>query len=200
VTPTVVGIAGGTASGKTTMAEALQSRLGGRCLLLTHDRYYHSLPAAFRDDPTRFNFDHPDSLDTARLVRDLHQLRIGHTTSVPNYDFSRHARVQGEELVAPAPIIVVEGILALSGDALSECYDLKVFVHAPDDIRLIRRIRRDVRTRGRAVEAILRQWERTVRPMHQEFVEPSRVHADLVLDGTTTTDAMVCAVLGLIGE
>lgn len=198
--PLIVGIAGGTASGKTTTSEALVEQLGDQCVLIHHDRYYHSMPSTFHDDPTRYNFDHPDALDTSRLIQDLQSLRNGHTVELPNYDFENHRRSDRTERVEPHPLLIVEGILTLADAGLRSQLDKKVYVHAPDDVRLIRRIRRDLVSRGRSIADILDQWERTVSPMHQEFVEPSRRHADLVVDGVTTTEAMVAAVLGLIGR
>lgn len=196
--PLVVGIAGGTASGKTTTARAVAAHLGDRCVYLTHDRYYHSLPAQV--DPSTHNFDHPDALDTARLIRDVRALRDGHAVRVPRYDFAAHARLSDDhaEPVEPREIVLVEGILVLADSALRDTMDHRVYVHTPDDIRLLRRIRRDLASRGRQVDEILTQYERTVRPMHEQFVAPSRMHANLVVDGTTSTGAMVAAVLGLI--
>ena len=200
--PTVVGIAGGTASGKTTTARALVDRLGEQCLWITHDRYYKTMPVEFEADPTAYNFDHPDALDTVRLVRDLAALRRGESVQLPGYDFSRHERAQPEtwDPVDPRPLIIVEGILVLSDPALREQMDHKVYVHAPDDIRLMRRIRRDVTHRDRDVAEILHQYERTVRPMHNRYVAPSMGFADLVVDGTTTTEAMVASVIALVGS
>ena len=197
--PLIVGIAGGTASGKTTTSEALVEQLGDRCVLIHHDRYYHSMPSEYFDDPTRYNFDHPEALDTTRLIADLELLRQGRSVELPTYDFENHRRSDCSDRVAPHPLIIVEGILTLADAGLRAQLDKRVYVHAPDDVRLIRRIRRDMVSRGRSIADILDQWERTVSPMHQEFVEPSRRHADLVVDGVTTTEAMVAAVLGLIG-
>lgn len=200
--PVVVGIAGGTASGKTTTARALRDRLGHACLWITHDRYYKSMPPEFVDDPTGYNFDHPDALDTHLLVRDLAALRAGTPVRLPGYDFARHQRLDPADwdAVEPRSVIIVEGILVLTDEDLRAQMDHRVYVHAPDDIRLLRRIRRDVTERGRDVAEILHQYERTVRPMHNRFVQPSMGVADLVVDGTTTTEAMVASVLGLLGH
>ncbi len=201
MTPTVVGIAGGTASGKTTAAREIAKRLGEGCLWLTHDRYYRSMPAKYLDNPVEFNFDHPDALETSEMVAALRSLRLGQTALVPHYDFAHHRRRDRSEweTVAPAPLIIVEGILVLQDAELRACLDHKVFVHAPADIRLIRRIRRDVAHRARPVDEIIAQYERTVRPMHVQFVEPSRQFADLVIDGTTAVDSLVASVLELVG-
>jgi uridine kinase len=176
----VVGIAGGSASGKTTVARLVAQHLGRRCVLIAHDRYYRG--GAGPDT----NFDHPDALDTDLLLSDLERLRSRQPTRLPVYDFARHDRAPSErwDPVEPRPVLVVEGILILAIPALRDAFDLRVFVEAPDDLRLARRIRRDVAHRGRTVHSVLDQYERTVRPMHEAFVAPSRVHADLLLDGT----------------
>ncbi len=195
----VVGIAGGTASGKTTLAQALNDHLGDLSTLLTHDRYYRTMPDAFRVRPTEYNFDHPDALETSRMVDDLEALRGGRAVRVPRYDFARHVREperRWDELM-PRPVVLVEGILVLHDPLLRACFDRSVFVHAPADLRLARRIRRDVAERGRQVEGVLAQYEATVRPMHRRFVEPSRFAADLVLDGTSPVAELVCSVLAL---
>ncbi len=198
--PVVLGIAGGSASGKSTVARALVERLGERCVWLTHDRYYRSIPANQAHDPGAFNFDHPDALETTRMVADLARLRQGHTVRVPHYDFASHSRWPEEhwDVLVPRPVIVVEGILVLSDAELRAQMDHKVFVHAPDDIRLARRIRRDISERGRQLDDVLAQYMSTVRPMHQRFVAPSKQMADLVLDGTAAMDGLVGTLVALI--
>jgi uridine kinase len=200
MSPRILGIAGGTASGKTTAALAVAEALGDRCVLVTHDRYYHPVPESLKHDPAQHNFDHPDALDTARLVEDLRALRSGQATRVPHYDFTTHRRLPEPawEALEPREVIVVEGILVLVEPELRALMDHRVFVHAPDDIRLLRRIRRDVQERGRAVEEILAQYERTVRPMHEAWVVPSADHADLVLDGLSPVEQLVGHVLELL--
>ena len=189
--PVVVGIAGGSASGKTTIAHALAARLGPRCVLVAHDRYYHPAPA--EPEATPRNFDHPASLDTDHLIRDLQSLRTGRSTSLPVYDFTREDRLPAVhwERVEPCPIVLVEGILVLAVERLRDELDHRVFVDTPDDIRLVRRVRRDLDHRGRAVHEVLDRYESTVRPMYREFVLPSRDHADLVVDGTCDTETVV---------
>ena len=198
IKPIVVGIAGGTASGKTTLADSLVKELG-QCLLLTHDRYYFTLPAAHQKDPQKHNFDHPDSLNTARLVSDLAILRQGGGAFVPRYDFTRHARCAADDWVDVKPYIVVEGILVFVDPDLRECFDYLVYVTAPDDVRLIRRIRRDMAERGRSVDEVLRRWEGTVRPMHHRYVEASRQHAGLVVEGIAKIEVMLEQVLAFLG-
>src|SRR5262249_13900181 len=152
-----------------------------------------------RHDAAAFNFDHPDSLDTERLVADLDRLVAGHATDLPRYDFARHAREDVADLVVPRPVILVEGILVLAIAELRARLDPAVFVDCPDDIRLIRRIRRDVHERGRTWEDVCLQYEHSVRPMHEAFVAPSRGLAELVVDGREPVDALVAAVRELIG-
>lgn len=197
MTPFVIGIGGGTASGKTTVAAALAERLGDQCRLLIHDRYYHSLPEDLLATPILHNFDHPDALDTARLIRDLDQLRAGIPTSLPVYEFHRHSRAAHEEMCEPRPILVVEGILVLDDPQLRRRFDHAVFVDTPDDLRLMRRIRRDLAKRGRTVHDVLDQYERTVRPMHEAYVVPSRAFADQVLNGTRPVEGLVDAILSV---
>lgn len=178
--PFVVGIAGGSASGKTTLAELAAARTGAA--LVTHDRYY-------RDADAHTNFDHPDALDTAALVAHLDALREGLPVELPVYHFPTHKRLPVTERLEPRPIVVVEGILVLSSAELRRRFDLTVFVRAAADVRLIRRLRRDIAERGRDMESILGQYLRTVRPMHDAHVEPSAAHAQLVLDGEGELEA-----------
>lgn len=198
--PLVIGIAGGSASGKSTVAAAVAQRLGTDCLHLVHDRYYFSLPAHLVDTPTHHNFDHPSSLDTALLTEHLDQLKAGEGAHVPAYDFAKHAREGETDWMEPREVILVEGILVLSDPELRARFDHAFYVHTADDLRLLRRIRRDQRERGRELDAILRQYELTVRPMHVKYVEPSRDHADVVLDGTARIEDLVRSVLSAIGR
>jgi uridine kinase len=189
VRPFVVGIAGGTASGKTTLALRVAARLDAA--LLTHDRYY-------RDATPETNFDHPDALETTRLVTDLDRLRAGEPVDVPIYDFPTHRRTLVTERMEPRPFVVVEGILVLSEPALRSRFDLAVFVDAPADLRLIRRIRRDMVERGRTLESVLAQYLGTVRPMHDRFVQPAAVYAALTLDGSGRIDDEVDRLLTIL--
>jgi uridine kinase len=186
--PFVVGIAGGTASGKSTLAKSLSEKYG--ISLIGHDRYYHDVP-----DRKTFNFDHPDSLDTALLTQHLSQLKNGLPTELPVYEFATHRRSLKTETVQPAPVLVVEGILVLADPGLRACFDLKIWVETPADIRLIRRLRRDIASRGRSWESVLEQYEATVRPMHEQWVEPSKAHAELMLDGTSPVEELITQVL-----
>lgn len=182
--PYFVVVAGGTAGGKSTLARGLAERLDS--VLIAHDRYYFDVA-----EPRGHNYDHPDALDTARLVSDLETLADGKEAGLPVYAFATHSRQPEVERVQPAPVILVEGILVLADPRVAELADLTVYVDCPDDIRLVRRIRRDVVERGRDVHGVLEQYLGTVRPMHEQFVAPCRAHADLVLDGTQPPDSLV---------
>jgi uridine kinase len=173
----LVGLAGGTASGKTTIARSLVARWPG-ILPIAHDRYYHTVP-----DPSRHNYDHPSALDSALLCEHLDRLLAGEPTDLPLYDYSTHTRQPETERVEPAQVVLVEGILVLADPRLCERFHLTAYVHAPDDVRLMRRIRRDAVERARNVESVLNQYESTVRPMHLEYVAPCWKRAELVLDG-----------------
>ena len=179
--PLFIGVAGGSGSGKTTIAEAVVEALGGRVSLVQHDAYYRHRPDLSFEERTRVNYDHPDSLETELLVEHLALLRSGQAVRCPVYDFAQHLRSDATTLVEPAPVIVVEGILVLADAALRDQLDLKIYVDTDPDIRLARRIRRDVEERGRSVESVLAQYFATVRPMHLEFVEPSKRYADLII-------------------
>ena len=188
----VVLISGGTASGKTTLARELVCQT--EALLITHDRYYCDIPY-----PRGFNFDHPDALDTDLLEDHIGLLKSGQSVDLPVYDFATHSRLQRTEHMTPGPLLIVEGILVLSSDVLVRAADLIIYVDAPDDIRLTRRIRRDVAERGRTVESVLDQYMATVRPMHETYVLPGREKADLILDGTDELGTIVARAIEHIG-
>lgn len=179
--PFVMGIAGGSGSGKTTITQAVLDRLAGSVDVLQHDSYYRHRPELPFTERTEVNYDHPDSLETDLMVDHLEELLAGNPVDVPLYDFTEHLRRPETRRVIPTPIIVVEGILVLSEPSLRELMDLAVFVDTDADIRLSRRLRRDVSERDRTPESVLEQWERTVRPMHIAFVDPSKRHADLII-------------------
>jgi uridine kinase len=181
-TPILIGIAGGTGSGKTTVANVILERVGaGRIALLAHDAYYkdlRDLPRAQRDI---INFDHPDSLETELLVQHLEGLRRGEAVEVPIYDFTTHARTNLTRRVEAQPVILVEGILIFAERGLRELFDVKIFVDTDPDVRFIRRLQRDIEERGRTVASVIQQYQMTVRPMHLEFVEPSKRYADVII-------------------
>jgi uridine kinase len=180
--PHVVGIAGGTGSGKTTVADKLAAAMPpGRCVTLDHDAYYRDqghLPPADRE---AINYDHPSALDSALLALHLRELRGGRTVEAPIYDFATHTRRRETRPVAPARVILVEGILVFAEPALREQMDIKIFVDTDADIRLMRRIQRDLEERGRTFQSVRDQYHATVRPMHLEYVEPSKRWADLII-------------------
>lgn len=178
----VVGIAGATGSGKTTVARRLTESLPrGSVALLQHDSYYRDRADLTYEQRCELNFDHPDSLETSLMVEHLQQLRAGKSTRVPIYDFTTHRRRTDTVRVEPGAVVVVEGILVLADPDLRQMFDIKVFVDTDADIRVFRRIRRDIEQRGRSFESVRRQYYSTVRPMHLQFVEPSKRWADIIL-------------------
>jgi uridine kinase len=182
VTPFVIGIAGGTGSGKTTVANAIVRTVGEeRIAFLSHDAYYRDfvdLPKNILDGK---NFDHPDSLESELLVRHLRALKSGAAVEMPVYDFKLHRRSGETKRVEPRKVILVDGILLYVEAELRKLFDVKVFVDTDSDVRLIRRIKRDIAERGRTLDSVVEQYENTVRPMHLEFVEPSKRYADLII-------------------
>jgi uridine kinase len=180
--PYVVGIAGGTGSGKTTVAERLAEAMPrGRCVTIDHDAYYRDQSHLSPDDRADVNYDHPAALDSELLARHLRELRAGRTVEIPIYDFATHTRRTETRTIEPSRVIIVEGILVFAEPALREQMDIKIFVDTDPDIRLMRRIRRDLEERGRTFQSVRDQYYATVRPMHLEHVEPSKRWADLIL-------------------
>jgi uridine kinase len=178
----VIGLAGGSGSGKTTIAEALVDAMAG-VAYVRHDDYYRHRPELTFEERTKVNYDHPDSLETTLLVSHLEALRSGQPVQRPVYDFTTHTRSDETVVVAPAPVVVVEGILVLADPALRRLMDLKIYVDTDADLRLARRMERDIHERLRTPESVLTQYLTTVRPMHLEFVEPSKKHADMIIPG-----------------
>ena len=177
-----IGIAGGSGSGKTTVARVLRQRLESDSIAyLPHDSYYRDLANLPREQRARINFDHPDSLDTPLLIEHVKKLQHGEPIQMPVYDFATHTRTDSVKIVQPKRVILVEGILIFVEEELRNLMDVRIFVDTPDDVRLIRRLHRDVRERGRSHETVINQWLETVRPMHLEFVEPSRRHAHVII-------------------
>lgn len=179
--PLFIGLAGGSGSGKTTIAEELVGRLDGRVALLHHDAYYRNMVELTFEERTRVNYDHPSSLETELLVDHLERLRSGLAIEHPVYDFAQHLRSDETKRIEPAGVVIVEGILVLSDPQLRSELDLKIFVDTDPDLRLARRLERDINERGRSVESVINQYFATVRPMHLEFVEHSRRYADLII-------------------
>ena len=176
-----IGIAGGTGSGKTTITRRLQRQFGGRVCTLYHDNYYKSHDDLTYEERTRLNYDRPDAFDTDLLVEQLRELQQGRSVRCPAYDYTVHNRSDRTILIEPAPVILVEGILILENKALCDAMDIKVFVDADADVRILRRIVRDVRDRGRSLESVVNQYLTTVKPMHEKYVEPSRRRADIIV-------------------
>ncbi len=180
--PVVIGIAGGSGSGKTTVLRHIVDALdASRIAIIEHDAYYRDISHLPIEARREVNFDHPDALETELLLEHLGRLMQGFPIEKPTYDFQRHTRRQETVRVEPRPVIFVDGILVLAEPELAARMDIKLYVDTADDIRLLRRIRRDLTERGRSIEDILFQYEHTVRPMHVQFVEPSRRRADLII-------------------
>jgi uridine kinase len=178
----IIGVAGGTGSGKTTVANRILDRVGAEHIAyIPHDAYYKDLSHLPKEERIQTNFDHPDALETSLMVAHLQALREGKTVEIPVYDFTHHVRTHTTRHVEPAPIILVEGILLFVEPELCRLLDVKIFIDTDADIRFIRRLRRDVNERGRTVDSVIDQYLRTVRPMHQEFVEPSKRAADVII-------------------
>jgi uridine kinase len=177
-----LGVAGGTGSGKTTVARVILESVGGeRIAFLAQDNYYRDVDWGGRDAVEHHNFDHPDALDTALFVEHLAALKRGEPVDLPVYDFVAHRRTGRTTRIEPRPVVLVEGILLFAEPAIRDQLDFKVYVDTDPDVRLVRRIRRDLTERGRAVNDVLRQYMTTVRPMHLEFVEPSKRWADVIV-------------------
>lgn len=200
--PVVIGIAGGTGSGKTTVARAIYDRVGrDRIEWISHDSYYRNFDALSADELHRINWDHPDSLETELLCRHLDVLAKGSSIEVPEYDFAAYAR-KGTITVHPRRVVIVEGILVLAEPDLRKRIDIKLFVDTPADIRFVRRLMRDTHSRGRTLDSVVEQYMSTVRPMHEEFVEPSKRYADLIIpeggENTVAIDAIISRVEHLV--
>jgi uridine kinase len=182
VQPIVIGVAGGSGSGKTTVVRKIVEALDdARVSVIEHDRYYRDRNDLRLEERAALNYDHPDSLETDLLVRHVNELRAGRSVEAPVYDFARHARKDETETITPRRALIVEGILIYTDPALRKLMDVKVYVDTDDDTRFIRRLRRDLSERGRTVESVIEQYMSTVKPMHLEFVEPSKRYADIIV-------------------
>jgi len=200
----IIGVAGGTASGKTTVADAILQRVGGdRIAYIQHDSYYRDLSHLPLEERRKLNFDHPDALETKLLVRHLQQLQAGQPIEVPTYDFATYQRRDETRRVKPRRVILVEGILIFVDRELREMMDVKLYVDTDSDLRFIRRLQRDIKERDRTLETVINQYLNTVRPMHLEFVEPSKRYADVIIPAGGFNEAaiqmIVARIQGMLG-
>lgn len=202
--PLVIGVAGGSGSGKTTVVRRIVDSLGpDRVTVVEHDRYYRNYPELRLEERAALNYDHPNVLDTDLLVRHLDALRAGTAVEAPVYDFTSYARLSRTDTLHPRRAIIVEGILILADAALRARMDVKVFVDTDDDTRFIRRLQRDVKERGRSLDSVVDQYLGTVKPMHLEFVEPSKRYADIIVPlgghNTVAVDLLLSMIRSLTG-
>ncbi len=189
--PLFVAIAGGSGSGKTTIARSVVDLVGrDKVVYLQQDAYYRDQAHLAFEDRLKINYDHPDSIELELLVEHLQDLRNGQAIERPIYDFETHTRTDETYLITPEPAVIVEGILLLADPDLRDCFDVRVYIDTEPDVRLMRRIQRDIVERGRSVESVLAQYEKTVRPMHHQFVEPSKRYADIIIPEGINTGAI----------
>lgn len=199
--PLVFGVAGGTGSGKTTVAlKVLGAVDAGQVALLQHDAYYRHLPHLTYEERARLNYDHPDSLETELLVEHVRRLRARRPVEMPVYDFTQHLRKTETVRVEPAPVVLVEGILVFVSPELRELMDIRVFVDTDADVRFIRRMQRDIGERGRSLPSVIQQYLTTVRPMHLQFVEPSKRYADVVIPEGGLNEVAIAMIVSRLKE
>jgi len=203
--PIVIGIAGGSGSGKTTVANVVLNRVGAhRIVYLPHDAYYRELTGLPPNQRADVNFDHPDSLETELLVQHIEALRNWQPIELPVYDFTTHSRTQATIHIEPQRIIIVEGILIYALPELRKLFDVKIFVDTDADIRFIHQLERDITERGRSTQSVIHQYLTTVRPMHLEFVEPSKRYADIIIPegglNTVALDMVIARIEALLGD
>jgi uridine kinase len=177
----VIGIAGGTGSGKTTITRSLMERFGEDVTVIYHDNYYKAHHSMTYEERSQLNYDHPDAFETELLVEAVKELKAGRSVSCPVYDYTIHDRSEETVTIKPAKVIIVEGILIFQCRELCQEMDIKIYVDTDADVRILRRIVRDVRDRGRSLESVVNQYLNTVKPMHEQFVEPSKRNADIII-------------------
>ncbi len=201
---TLIGIAGGTASGKTTIAEKVynESKKFGSVAVIKLDDYYNCLDNLTMEERKAINYDHPSSFDVDLAVKHLKDLKLGKAIQKPIYDFSEHNRKKETEIIEPTNVVIMEGILTFAIPEIKDLFDIKLFVDTPDDIRFIRRVTRDIKARGRDLDSVVNQYLTTVRPMHLTFVEPSKKYADIIIpeggNNNVAIDFIVTKILDLL--
>tara|TARA_R100001143_G_C3361345_1_gene136890 strand:+ start:72755 stop:73381 length:627 start_codon:yes stop_codon:yes gene_type:complete len=203
--PLIIGVGGGSGSGKTTVVSKIVDGIGeDQIVLIEHDSYYRDLSHLPLSERVKQNFDHPSSLETELLIRHLDALKSGYKIDIPVYDFVQHTRAPESISVAPKKVILIDGILIFSEPNLRDRMDIKIFVDTDDDVRLLRRLKRDINERGRDFDGVLKQYEHYVRPMHLEFVEPSKRYADIIIprggENTVALDMINALVKGKLQE
>ncbi|MDP2320828.1 MAG: uridine kinase [Acidobacteriota bacterium] len=201
----MIGVAGGSGSGKTTVVRRIVDSLGpDEVTLLDHDRYYRDRNDLRLEERAALNYDHPDALETDLMVRHVRELKAGQAVEVPQYDFTRHARLSATNTFQPKRALIVEGILVFTDAALRDVMDIKVFVDTDSDTRFIRRLQRDVAERGRTMESVIDQYQSTVKPMHLDFVEPSKRYADVIIPlgghNTVAVDLLLTMLRSVAGR
>lgn len=177
----IVGIAGGSASGKTTVVNKIKEFFGDNITVIGHDNYYKAHNDMSYEERTHLNYDHPNAFDTERMIEDVKHIKMGEDVEIPVYDYGNHNRSDKTVRISPQRVVVLEGILLLYDAALRDLMDVKIYVDAPADERLVRRIRRDMVERDRSLHSVLSQYQDTVRPMHEQFVEPTKAYADIII-------------------
>jgi uridine kinase len=195
----LIGVAGGTGSGKTTLTNNILTGLKRRQVsVIQHDWYYYDRSDVPPKERVNINYDHPDALETDLLVRHLKQLKRGRTVKPPRYNFVTHTRMEAGEPIKPTPVIIVEGILLFVDEKLRDLFDLKIFVQTESDLRVLRRLQRDLSERGRSFESAVRQYQETVRPMHEMFVEPSKQVADIIVPASRSNQKAIKMIVDMI--
>ncbi|MEK7818632.1 MAG: uridine kinase [Bacteroidota bacterium] len=201
----IIGIAGGSGSGKTTVTKNILAEFGKQnSTLIQHDSYYRNISTYADKNPAHINFDHPDSLETSLLIKHLQSLKKGKSAEIPIYDYSVHSRKKESRKISATKIIIVEGILIFVNEALRNLFDLKIYIDTDADERIMRRIRRDTQERGRTIESVIQQYSATVKPMHLQFVEPTKNWSDIIIphggENEIAIDVVVRAIKSLINK
>jgi uridine kinase len=195
----LIGVAGGTGSGKTTLTNNILTALKPRQVsVIQHDWYYYDRSEVAPEERANINYDHPDALETGLLIRHLRQLKRGRVAKPPRYNFVSHTRMQAGDAIKPTPAIIVEGILLFVDEKLRDMFDLKIFVQTESDLRVLRRLQRDLSERGRSFESAVHQYQETVRPMHEMFVEPSKQYADIIVPASRSNQKAIKMIVDMI--